>query len=336
MLIGLRLFDPSDTRSVVALAKRAIPRDAFTEAAFIKKVLLDPNFRREGCLVAELDGEVAGFGLALVRRYPLEDGPPDQDRGWITLLFVAPETRRKGLGASILDGLLSYLRSSGAASVWVSPYAPGYFLPGVDVAEYADGLRFLLHRGFREVYRPLSMDASLLLLNTPEWVAQKERELSAAGVTIQNHEPELVLPLLEFMRREFPGDWQRYTRETLGRIASGRMSPDQLFVACCPKIESFQNSFSSPTSSLDASNSVSRLVLGFCQYDGERFGPFGTAADQRGRGIGAVLLFRCLHAMRTAGLHNAWFLWTDDRTARLYSAAGFSESRRFAVLRLDL
>jgi N-acetylglutamate synthase-like GNAT family acetyltransferase len=99
----------------------------------------------------------------------------------------------------------------------------------------------------------------------------------------------------------------------MARITQGTFAPDQLFAAM-----------------------EKGRCIGFCQHDGERFGPFGVEASQRGRGIGAVLLFRCLHGMRAKGLHNAWFLWTDDKVARLYSQAGFRETRRYALMRREL
>jgi predicted GNAT family acetyltransferase len=41
--------------------------------------------------------------------------------------------------------------------------------------------------------------------------------------------------------------------------------------------------------------------------------------------------------MRLLGLHTAFFMWSDDQTAeRLYHAAGFVETRRFALLRKEL
>jgi len=50
-----------------------------------------------------------------------------------------------------------------------------------------------------------------------------------------------------------------------------------------------------------------------------------------------VLMYKTLQAMRLQGLHTAFFLWSDDRTAeRLYNAAGFTETRRFALLRKEL
>ena len=45
-------------------------------------------------------------------------------------------------------------------------------------------------------------------------------------------------------------------------------------------------------------------VLGFSHFDNERFGPIGVAADQRGRGIGQVLMYQTLRAQRLAGFQN--------------------------------
>ena len=48
-------------------------------------------------------------------------------------------------------------------------------------------------------------------------------------------------------------------------------------------------------------------------------------------------MYRTLQAQRDAGLRAAWFLWSDDKTAaRIYSAAGFQEVRRFALLKKEL
>ena len=64
-------------------------------------------------------------------------------------------------------------------------------------------------------------------------------------------------------------------------------------------------------------------------------GPFGVAESERGRGIGAVLLFRTLEIMRRKGHHNAWFLWTglEEPAGYLYTRVGFHVSRQFAVMR---
>jgi GNAT superfamily N-acetyltransferase len=175
---------------------------------------------------------------------------------------------------------------------------------------YADALKFFAARGFAEVYRPLAMETSLWDWRTPDWVAQRELALAAEGCVVRTYEPMLTLPLLKFTAEEFPGDWLRVVRETMGKIVQGD-SPSRLLVA-----------------------EEGGQVLGFSHYDNERFGPIGVSTKQRGRGIGQVLMYRTLQAQREAGFRAAWFLWSDDKTAaRIYSAAGFKETRRFALLK---
>src|SRR5579871_5146656 len=124
-----------DMKAVVALLRAELPAEPISEAAFARKVLLDPNFDPRGAFVAheaEDANTVLGFLLALVRRRPLEDSPPDQDRGWITLFAVAAGKRRQGIGNALFAAAEEWLRTQDRNSVWISPYAPHYWTPGVD------------------------------------------------------------------------------------------------------------------------------------------------------------------------------------------------------------
>ena len=40
--------------------------------------------------------------------------------------------------------------------------------------------------------------------------------------------------------------------------------------------------------------------------------------------------------MRAQGFHSAWFLWTSDRTAKLYGQHGFAEVRRFVMMSQEI
>jgi GNAT superfamily N-acetyltransferase len=183
----------------------------------------------------------------------------------------------------------------------------------VDVAAYEPGLQFFLKRGFSEVYRPIAMELPLWSWTYPDWVANKRAALEAQGVKIESYRSQLTLPILEFAATEFAGDWVRVYRQTMDRIQQGEAS-SRIVVA-------HQN----------------MKALGFSHHDNERFGPIGVAAGERGRGLGHVLLYETLRAQRLAGFRTAWFLWSDDKTAeRLYGAAGFRETRRFALLRKGL
>lgn len=309
-------YETDDLEAVTALLRSELPAEPITETAFARKVLLDPNFDPNGALVArDADNSVVGFLLALIRRRPLEDGLPDQDRGWITLFAVAAAKRRQGIGSALFDAAEQWLRGQGRTSVWISPYAPHYWTPGVDEAAYPEALVMLERRGYQVVMHPLSMDA--LLVGgwcKAEWIEARAAQLATEGVRFERFTPGHILPLTQLLRTEFPGDWQRYLRETMQEIVRGRRPADELLLAI-----------------------QGERAIGFAQSEGERFGPFGVTPLLRGRGVGAVLLFRVLDGMRARGHHNAWFLWTSAESAdRLYRAAGFRETRRYALLKKAL
>ena len=312
--VSIRSYEPTDIRDVVALLNRCLTADPITSETFARRVLLDINYSPRGTLVASIDSKIVGFALGMVRRFQLEDSAPDFDRSWLTLFAVDEAFRRQGIGTKLAAGLEDYFKSCGCKSTIISGYSPNYFVPGVDPVAYPEALEFFTKMGFAEVNRPLSMDSDLVRLRTPEWAIAKEQGLIDAGVTFEPYRPELIHPLLDFMRVEFPGDWQRFVRDAMTRITTGEFHPTNVWIA-----------------------HVDGNVLGFAMHDnGCRFGPFGVAAKERGRGLGVVLLLKILHAMKAKGLHNAWFLWTSDTAARIYDVGGFTESRRFSYMKKAL
>lgn len=304
---------PSDLNGILHVLASAMPVDPISESRFVRQVLLDSNFRAEGAPVARVGDEIVGFCLSIARHVPLENAASDADRGYMTLFAVAPKFQRQGIGSKLLEHAENYLRTRGRKLCMISPYAPGYFTCGVDVNAYAGAVNFLAKHGYTEVYRPIAMEIALWELSVPAWVKEKEAALNASGVTVEPYRSELTSPLLEFAATEFAGDWVRVCRETMGKIQLGD-SPGRLMVA-------HQNG----------------RVIGYSHHDNERFGPIGVAASERGRGVGQVLMYETLQAQRLAGFRTAWFLWSDDKTAaRIYSAAGFREVRRFALLKKEL
>lgn len=312
--VDIRSYQPNDFSEVLSVLDRCLTADPINSEYFQRKVLLDQNYDPRGTLVACSDGKIVGFGLGMVRSHKIEDSAPDFDRSWITILAVDKDYRRQGVGTKLVQALEAYFTERKCTSNWVASYAPNYFIPGVDIAAYPEALEFFKKLGWKEVYRPLAMDADLVPLQTPEWILEKEKKLVADGVTFETIRPELIQPVMDFMLAEFPGDWQRFAREAMVKITTGEYHPSNFWVA-----------------------HLNGKVLGFVQHDNVcRFGPFGVAVNERGRGLGAVLLLKVMHAMRGKGMHNAWFLWTDDKVAQLYAAAGFVETRRFAVLKKQL
>lgn len=310
----LRPYKSSDISDIVSLLNRCLHADPLTSDIFQQKVLLDINFDPNLALVAQVDSLIVGFALSMTRKFPLENAAPDFDRGWITLIAVDEHFRRNGIGTELVARLEELFISQHRRLVYISSYAPNYFIPGIDVNAYPDAMEFFREMKYVEVSKPLSMDANLVALQVPNWVSVKEHDIADSGVSVETFRPELILPLLDFLKAEFPGDWQRFARDTMVRITTGEYRSDNIWIA-----------------------HERGRVIGYCQHDNTgRFGPFGVSSAERGRGIGAVLLFKCLSCMRAKGFHNAWFLWTSDEVARLYSQAGFVQSRRFALLKKEL
>ena len=313
--VTISTYQHNDLMPVIALLMEALPLEPMSPELFARKVLLDPNFNPNGAFVARSANGLLGFLLTIARKQPLEDAPPDSERGWITLFAVAPTARQRGIGTALLHAAETWLRQQQRTEAWISPYAPNYWTPGVDENACATGLAFLHRRGYTTIYRPLSMDVSLVGWQQPAWVNQRMAEINGQGLALSYFFPAHAGQVSDFLRAEFPGDWQRYVRETMLDITNGTRPKEELRL-------------------LFAGNRASGRVIGFAQSEGERFGPFGIAREWRGKGLGAALLYETLDGMRRRGLHNAWFLWTDDRTAeRLYKPAGFRETRRYAVLK---
>lgn len=312
-MVKVRGYRSHDEGQLLALWNVALPYDPIDRRTFHRKVLLDANFDPDRLLVAEVEGQLVGFCLGLVRRVPMEKVGLESERGWITAFGVHPTWRGQGVGTMLLERALRWFQETGRSEVLISPYTPNYFVPGVDERHYADGLAFFRRHGFEVIARPLSMDANIVLFDATPY-AEREERLREQGIEVRTLRPQEVPDLMAFLKAHMPGDWVRHARDLLLDITKGLGDYDQFLIAV-----------------------ADGEIVGYCQFEGEHFGPYGVRSDMQGRGIGTVLMARCLQTMRRKGLHHAWVLWTSDETARkVYSRFGFQETRRFAILRKRL
>lgn len=309
-----------DIEAVLTLWNRVLPLDAVTLDSLEARVLLDENFDENTFLIARENDRIVGFVVGTyARRVPLGDHDPKGDRCWITSFGVDPEYQKKGVALQMLTSLLEKFKSLGKKECCIATYAPGYFVPGIDVKEYADAVSFLKKNGFEETYRPLSMDTQLPLFKVTPEAEKKEIQLRENGIVIRPYTRNDLLSFLKFLEANMPADWMRVSRANLRDLTRGIFQADQIFLAVS-----------------QGSDGKEPEVIGYCQFEGAHFGPFGVADKYQGKGIGTVLLGRTLERMRAKGQHCAFVLWTDDKAAKVYSKFGFNETRRFAVLRKSL
>ena len=311
-----RGFRPADFAALVEVATRGLPTDPIAADWLAEYVLLEPNFDPDGLIVAvdETSERVLGFCYAVSA--PAGAGA-EPCGGWITILVVEPEARRQGIGSGLLTRALDFLRRRGALWATVAGYPIAYFLPGVDADAYPDGLGLLEAFGFQTMSSPVAMDLGLATYRTPDEVCKLHSTRETDGFTFSIAGLGDLPELIRFASGHFTPDWGQALRDSA--IRYGR--PDRTLIARDP----------------------GGGVAGFATYGAyrglrERFGPFGVAESQRGRGLGTILLHRALARMRGEGAHSAWFLWTGEQTAagRVYRAAGFTVTRRFHVMRAPL
>ncbi len=216
-----------DIASVIRLWNRVLPLDAVTLDTLEARVLLDENFDPNTFLVARDGEEIVGFVVGTyARRVPLGDHDPKGDRCWITAFGIDPSCRKGEVGTRRLSALFDKFRSLGKKECFVATYAPGYFVPGIDVKEYPAAVSFLKKTGFQETYRPLSMDAPLAHFRvTPEMEA-KERRLKESGVEVKPYTRDHLLSFMKFLEANMPADWVRVSRANLRDLTRGVFQPD--------------------------------------------------------------------------------------------------------------
>jgi predicted N-acetyltransferase YhbS len=117
-------------------------------------------------------------------------------------------------------------------------------------------------------------DLLVNLLNLPDAGPHRE-SLASAGIIIRRAQPFEITKLRTFIEREFSTSWA-------DEVSVGfAHQPVSVFVATAEK-----------------------EIVGFAAYECTRrsfFGPTAVSETMRGKGVGKVLLFECLHGLREMG-----------------------------------
>lgn len=307
--VRVRPWRPEDEPQVIDLWNETLYRDMISPERFRLMVILDGNLDPDGFLIAEDGGRLVGFLLALVRRQPMEGIGLQEDRGWITAMGIHPAYQRQGLGSSMLAMALDWFRARGRRRIDVSPYVPHYFMPGPDTEAYPGGVRLLEKHGFEVFSRCVAMSRKLYDFRTPPDVKAAEEQARAEGIRVEFMDPKYLSSLMEFLSRHFPGDWPRVIRERIQR----RDPWDEILVC------------------LDGEK-----VVGFTQFEGERFGPFGVAPEYRGKRLGTLLFYKAGERMKQKLRRHMWLAWSAGEPQRFYERHGLVIDRQHVLMKKEL
>jgi GNAT superfamily N-acetyltransferase len=307
-------YSDADRERILTLWSEALPLDTITQDVFESRVLLDENFDPSTLLLAKENEKLVGFVIgAYAKRMPLGDHDPKGTRSWITVLAVHPRSSLREVGGSLIAEIEKRFRSLGKTECVVSGYPPGYFTPGIDKSAYGPLLELFQSSGYAPYHEALSMDASIVLFEITDKVNTQQKKLSEEGIEVRAYRRSDLVKFLDFLERTMQTDWVRVERRNLRKMSEGSFRKEQITVV---------------TKDDD--------IIGYCQFEGSHFGPFGVGEKFQGKGIGTVLLARAIERMKQAGHHNAWVMWTDDVAAKVYDKFGFKETRRFILLNKKL
>lgn len=309
--VSIRCFKENNKEEVIRLWNECLPRDSITQEIFKKKVLLDPNFNPSGAFIAEKQGVLVGFTLAIIRRVPNDGRGLDEDMGWITVFFVHQKYRGKGIEDNLLEKAMDFLHSQRRKIIYVcglTGSAPNWFFPGIDIQVYPETVELFKKHGFEVDHHAISMERSLAGFEIPNKIKDLEHQLKHERITVQLLESKYNKALLSFLLEYFPGNWHRVTRTLLEKNADRK----RLLIV-------LRNG---------------KEIIGFCHREGEHFGPFGVNPRYRRKGIGSIIFLRCCEEILKEGGRKIYFKWADEpAAASFYRAHGLREIRRYAIMK---
>ena len=296
---------------MVGIWNRALTRDPISEGRFLKSVYADADYwggDDSGFFVACKGGRPVGFLRGIVRRWPNDRVGVEPDFGYIPVMGVDPGHQRQGAGTALLDRALAWFRQHQRKKIFVcgnTGSAPGYTFPGVDKDAYPGALRLFEKAGFVVDHEPVAMAREIVDFDVEAF--QKSAWEAGGEVVLATLTPERVQDFFDFLARAFPGDWNIVARI---KIKSGALH--EILTA-----------------------SLNGRIVGYCQWEGEHFGPFGVAAEARNMRVGQKLFTEAVRRIRETDGRSVWFNWADPGAARFYGRFGLHVTRRYSILRKD-
>lgn len=303
----IRLFSADDLNVMTDVWNRVFPKDRMTPDRFVQMAVCDENYDCELSLTAEENGEFLGYALGIYRKFPYGEKGMQEGMGWIPVLFVRPDCRRRGIGTALYDQLEKRMRDAGVREFTLASYSPFYFFPGVD-EEWTESIRFFEKNGYlrNEDGGHFWMEQKLAEYRVPPGIERKKEEKIREGFEFRKFKTKDMIKMREFLNENFSVGWRRHVIDAVQRGTA-----EETVWICLYRGE--------------IAGYVQRAMDG----DPERYGPFGVGEGFRNRGIGSVLLHEMLLDMRGLNLEKAFFKSTEVNGRRLYERQGFYVKRMF-------
>ncbi|WP_312426066.1 GNAT family N-acetyltransferase [Lacrimispora sp.] len=287
--------------------------DPISKDRFLQQVVMDENFDPDLALVLLAEDRVAGFCFGIKRQYPYLTRGLEENRGWISIMYVLTEYQGRGYGKALLKEVEKKLKKEQVKEITLCAYSPNYFTPGVDL-KYEKALLFFEQNGYVRGMDAVSMKKDLFTYHMPQKTLEMIGQLKNEGIRFNPYSLSYMEELLTFVKQEFDAGW---VRNILQAIRDGE-AKDTILIA-----EDKENH-----------------VIGYCmrKIDGNdaRFGPIGVKESVRSKGIGGILFDLQMREMQKRGIYYAYFLWTHGDAIRFYERHGMSVYRTYQLYRKSI
>lgn len=317
---ALQLWNDSATRGEVLLKP-------MTEEAFDRVFGANASYDGRFDFVADADGQVVGWISGITKKEFLPGETPNNTPGYLTVVFVDYEQRRRGLGTALVEALLDALRREGKEKAacfstnpidlgWIIPGTPGHDhnnTPGVDMA--CAGYPFLQAQGFADVAVEVAMYLDLKRYRAAPAVAEIRQKLRVEGIETGYYERALVCDFDRLCDRVGSEYWRSVLRDETAK--------DQPRPILAATHEGYMVGFTGP---VDKEPSGRGWFTGIC-----------TDPEFEQRGIATVLFNLLMQEFIAVGAQfSTLFTGDSNHAQRLYARTGFEVRRRFAMMERSL
>ena len=271
----IQKFEREQLLELENLFKESLPRDQFTQELLIENVIDDMKLNPELCIFASLDEKLVAFGMGVIRERE------DENVGYIKFLVVHPDYRRKGFAREIYNSIEKGISEKSVSTIRLIESWPNYYMPGIDPF-YTEAVAFFERMGYIKIG-----DAANLIcdLNSRDFNTEmEERRAKELNIEIRRANTDDHDDLMDWADKNFSA-W----RFEIGNALEN--DPVSLHMA---KLDGEIIAFSA--------HSSNNPGLPW-------FGPVGTTEAARGKGIGGILLKRCLKDMKDNGYDEAIIPW---------------------------
>lgn len=289
-----------DLDTLFRLAQRTLVYESFSRELLQEKLFSPAVPERDDyhTYLLEVGGRIVGM-LQVVLQL-------DRHRAWLGLFGVDPDYQRRGLGRSLWNAAEDRFEQAGIQSVDMLTIPENYLTPGLD-PRYTPAICFAERLGFHRVNQTANMRAAL---DQDYRTQEQEHRLASVDLRCERATEADEAALQCFFAEQFGEGWHAEA------LLAMRCDPPGLHLAWKgDRIVGF------------AAHSAMNAEWG-------NFGPMGVCESVRKKGVGRILLYRCMQDLKAAGHASAVIPWIGPH--RFYSdALGARIERVFWQYRLD-